>query len=98
MKDHHHPLFPTQAVASFSEELKIPSPYHFFQLTAWIPKLNAASTEKALSPTFFIDIAHFIQNWINTFLTASATTTSKDGCNFVDWKKCEFKGEYDTAD
>jgi hypothetical protein len=98
MKDHHHPPFLTQKVATFAEQLEIPSPYQFFQLTEWIPKLNAESTAKSFNPLFFTDIARLLQNWVNTFLEVTASTEEKDGCAFIDWKKCEFQGEYDTAD
>ena len=98
MKGHHHPVFMTQKVATFAEQLNIPTPYHFFQLTEWIPKLNSASTAQAFSPTFFIDVAHLIQNWVSTFIEVTASTMEKNPCVARDWRKCEFLGEYDTAD
>ena len=97
IEGHHHPAFETKKVENFSVDLGIPAPYHFFQLTEWIPKLNAQSTPQSLSPTFFIDIAQVLQNWVNLFVNVTSTTKENKNCIFSEWKKCEFQGEYDTA-
>jgi hypothetical protein len=94
LKGHQHPLFPTSRVADFANSLSIPPPYHFFKLTEWLPKLNADSSELAFSPSFFLDLAPMIQNWITTF----QSVTAKEKCTLDDWTQCEFKGEYEPVD
>ena len=97
MKDHNHPTFPTDRVQVFSEELGIPQPHKFFELTKWIPRLNPQSTAESFSPSFFIDIAHVLQNWISTFTSATESTRENVTCSFAEWRKCKFQGEYDSA-
>jgi len=94
LEGHHHPRFPTERVADFASSLSIPPPYNFFQLTGWIPKLNADSTAKELSPTFFVDLTKALQQWIGTFQSVTAHET----CSLESWKYCEFKGQYRPAD
>jgi hypothetical protein len=91
---HYHPLFPTGKVAKFAQTLEIPEPYAFFKLTEWIPKLNEQSNVRALSPTFFIDLARVASGWTKRVLDI---TQSQKPCEASDWKTCPFEGEYETA-
>jgi hypothetical protein len=92
---HHHPLFPTAKVSAFSAAIDIPAPYAFMDLTAWIPKLNAASTADGFSPDFFIDLARIVQTW--TLTTMGATEQNAD-CTLNNWKDCPFTGTFQPLD
>ncbi len=91
---HHHPAFQTVLVSDFSKKLDIPPPYNFFKLAEWLPTLNKASTPAKLDPTLFIDLGGIISNWALNFQTA----TAKENCSLYNWRKCDFKGDYDAAD
>ena len=98
LKDHHHPAFKTKTVADFAKQLEIPEPYHFFQLTEWIPKLNPESTAESFSPTFFITLSKVVHNWIDTFQKSLSDSEKEQQCYKRDWSKCEFKGKFETVD
>jgi hypothetical protein len=94
IKGHRHPLFPVSRVAKFAKDLSIPPPYAFLKLTEWMPKLNSDSTLEGLSPSFFVEVAGVLKNWIRE--TAQATGGSL--CQGAgDWKTCPFEGEYEPA-
>ncbi len=96
LSGHHHPLFPTQKVSDFAKALQIPPPYAFIKLTEWIPKLNADSTNEAVSTTLFLELAGVVHRWIDTSLAAfEEQACSESGPN---WKECAFNGRYEPAD
>lgn len=74
--------------------MDIPPPYAFFDLTAWLPKLNADSTPDGFSPSFFIDLAQTMGKWIVT----TTTVMAEEKCESANWKTCEFKGSFEPAD
>ena len=94
LSGHHHPNFQTGLVAQFARDLSLPPPYYFFKLTEWMPQLNSQSTERELSPTFFVDVAGIFQNWIAHFMAV----TERSPCHQVDWKSCVFTGKFDPVD
>jgi hypothetical protein len=98
LQDHHHPAFETRIVAEFANQMEIPSPYHFFQLTEWLPKLNSESTPEKFNPMFFIKLARIVQNWTTSLQVAIEDSENQQPCYKNDWSKCPFQGKYDPAD
>ena len=95
---HQHPSFRTGLISELATTLEIPAPYHFFQLTEWIPKLDSFSTAEEFNPRFFIRLSNVVESWVSAFLHALETSEGKSFCTKSDWSKCGFEGTFEPAD